>query len=205
MKSKMNKKPTYRSIEIFIDLRHAKPTVAKLRNSEKGYDFLIDEIMEMVEGKPYPRNKDLQMKYNLQPAKLKKLIDTLYEDFHAAIFDNPDMMTIEKASYWIYGEGYKGHFGFSCRLPVTPRVGEKLDLPFVRALVGTTSFYVSRIDHEIEGNEQLINITLKQGSYNRYFNFALDRALLENRISISQYFQLPNFELEKIIHHWYKK
>lgn len=47
---------------------------------------------------------------------------------------------------------------FKCNLPVMPRVGDEISLNFVDNELGFTHGYVYRIQHELFGNEQCINI-----------------------------------------------
>ena len=54
------------------------------------------------------------------------------------------------------------------QLPVVPRVGEQVSIPFFSTYLKASHFYVEKIDHSFGEDLQLVRIWLKQGCYNSF-------------------------------------
>jgi hypothetical protein len=129
-----------RARDIIRDLSMVRNALGKLRNQGKDYDDLIDEIIAIGEDDSFPSSKVLQAKFNLTPAKLKRLLDQLYQDFLEAIRMDATLLQFPTVEHCFCVNGYHGFFSFACQLPFTPRVGENINIPFVKGKESLTSF-----------------------------------------------------------------
>ena len=58
-------------------------------------------------------------------------------------------------------------------------LGDMVDFPFLRAVVGSSFFHVSHVHHEFDGDTQTITIWLESGEYNIYKRFSEDKEAYE--------------------------
>jgi len=65
-------------------------------------------------------------------------------------------------------------------LPVIPKVGENIQLPFLKAKFQTDDFYVQKVNHYFLRDTQHIQLTIVGGNYNLCRHLKKDE-LLERR------------------------
>jgi len=183
------KKRTFYARDIFHDLCHAKPTLARMKGQGKAYDGLIDVLLAVGEENPYPASKALQQQFNLSASQLKKLIDELYEDFTEGISQNAALLRFPVVVHQFYVKSYDGEVVFDCQLPVTPRVGEKLELPFLWAQLGRVPCYVTEVRYNLENDMVTVEVRARVGSYNQHREYLRDKAEFEKRIAWDNRFE----------------
>lgn len=195
-----------RARDIIINLSFAPTALAKLKNKGKEYDPLIDTITAIGEDDPIPASKDLQACFSISPAKLRKWIDTLYEDFLDAIRMDSTVIQLTRLEHRICVYGYRGFISFLCHLPITPRIGEAIDVPFIGAYItGSSSpYYVYNVKYEFADSVMTVNIWARQGFYNKHFEYLKDRADFEEKLSKVESFDMTEYEIEKELKSWYR-
>jgi hypothetical protein len=200
------KKDPIRARDIITNLSFARTALAKLKNKGKEYDPLIDTIIAIGEENPIPASKDLQLRFSISPAKLKKWIDTLYEDFLNTIRTDSTMIQFTRLEHKICIYGHRGFISFLCQLPVTPRIGEAIDIPFISAYTTGSggSYYVYDISYEFGDYIMTVNIWARQGFYNKHFEYLKDRADFERLLSKVESFDMTEYEIEKELKSWYR-
>lgn len=191
------KKRTFYARDIFRNLCSVRPALAKLKGQGKKYDSLIDVLLLIGEEDPYPASKDLQQRLGLTAGQLKKLIDTLHDDFVEGIRENATLLQFPVVEHHFYIQGYKDSdsVSFNCQLPVTPRVGEELALPFVGVYISGTC-YVTEVKYLLEDNKVVIDVWARIGSYNEYREYLRAKAEFEGYVNWQTKFQ-PDFVTEK--------
>jgi len=201
-----SKKEPIRARDILINLSLARTALAKLKNKGKEYDPLIDTITAIGEDDPIPASKDLQRRFSISPAKLKKWIDTLYEDFLNAIRTDSTVIQYTRLDHRICIYGFRGFISFLCQLPITPRIGEAIDIPFIGAYTTGSrgSYYVYDISYEFGDSIMTVNIWARQGFYNKHFEYLKDRADFEGQLSKVKSYGMTEYEIEKELKAWYK-
>ena len=70
----------------------------------------------------------------------------------------------------------------SNHLPVIPRVGETVEIPFFRAYLDNTWFHVEKVRHEFTDTGQEVEIFLLPGEYNLYWHYRKDKAEEEGEL-----------------------
>lgn len=185
---------TYTTKRAIIDLMIVREQVTKLYAENNKYkDFL-----EFIFAKDYlddndlkfPTIKEISKAIGLTSNNVTKLIKELYADFLNEELDFSKVEVIYQVNY----------FRKYLQLKFTntnylPRIGEQVDLSFVKAELGTRMFYVDKIKHTFENDIQRISITLKAGVYNSYFQFRKSKAYAEGEISLNDYY-LDDFDLK---------
>lgn len=199
-------KEPIRARDILSNLSNARPALAKLKGQGKEYDPLIDVIINIGEEDPIPASKDLQAQFSIKPAKLKKWVDNLYEDFLTAIRMDSCILEFTDVEHRICIYGYRSFVSFSCKLPVVPRVGEEISIPFISAYASGSggSYYVYDVRYELVDSTMIVDIWVRQGFYNKHFEYLKDRAYFEERLSPLAKFDMTEHEIEKELKSWYR-
>ena len=87
---------------------------------------------------------------------------------------------------------------FKCKnLSYLPRIGENIDLPFIKTKVGFDYFYVDDIRHRFDDKNQIIDIYLKYGFYNSYWYNRLHEAQEKRELPFKDFYELSDYELKK--------
>lgn len=81
-------------------------------------------------------------------------------------------------------------------MDVVPRVGENIDIPFFKAYLDTTVFYVESISHELNDQLHEINIHLKRGYYNLFWHYRKDKAKETNELRSKDLIELDDYDLK---------
>lgn len=192
------------SRNILLDLTHAKPVLLQLKEFGKEYNPLIDVLIAIGEDDPLPKSKELQTQFNITPAKLRKWLETLHEDFLNGIYNDETLLSFPVVKTIVSVKGFRRSTGFSCQLPFIPRVGEMMKIPFLKAICGHDSYHVERVTYELVNGVAEIWIGLKPGSYDQYFEFLKHRARFENRIGFREEYQMSDYELENFLRKLYR-
>ena len=82
-------------------------------------------------------------------------------------------------------------------IPIMPRVGENVTIPFFKAYIGTDLFYVESIHHEFEDGRQSIYIKLNSGLYNLFWHFRKDEAIEKEELAFNDFYKLHDYELKR--------
>ena len=86
---------------------------------------------------------------------------------------------------------------FQCKqLNYLPRVGESIDLPFLRNEFGTSVFYVEEVMHKFSGDKQEIDVSLRSGIHNLYWQHRKHKALELGELSFKEMQTLSEYELK---------
>jgi hypothetical protein len=84
--------------------------------------------------------------------------------------------------YVQYFDKFKSFYGV---VPVVPRVGDEMQLQFLRPIFNIEIFYVEKINHVLHDECQVIEVWLKAGSENTYERFYLTRLSMKEGTIIS--------------------
>ena len=133
------------------------------------YDYFDDDLQV-----PFPTMTSISRRTGKTFGKVRKQI----KEIHDLIFsENDNNLNFGKVQYrmcFSYGENY---FEFNLKnLPVIPRVGENLQLPFIKANIMTDLFYVEEVQHVFKNSTQIVEIWCKSGAGNQYLKFRKDKA-----------------------------
>ena len=89
-------------------------------------------------------------------------------------------------------------------LPVLPREYETISIPFLKAKLGTSTFWVKQVEYEVDKNKISINLTLDGASLNKYRELSIDKALFQEKIGIMDLYYKHSFELDNILNKLYR-
>jgi len=163
------------------------PKVARsLLNKGKNYDALLLEVLKYdalsEEDQHFPTNKELQSVLKLSPGQLRTQLEAIYEDFLNAMGDSNTAFDFGEILVEFYVRGiFERSVTFYAKINYLPRVGENLELPFLRPIFHFNTFNVRSVRHSLENDSQHISVSVKEGGFNLFEHLELEQAKSENR------------------------
>ncbi|MBD2717317.1 hypothetical protein KBK19_19920 [Microvirga sp. STR05] len=112
-------------------------------------------------------------------------------------------LQVQQIEHVLYLHGKRKSAEVRCRLPVTPRLHEHVEVDLVWAESGESSFYVISITHELQQDRLLVHVALVPGYYDLYVDMLRRRAYLEEEITLQEEQQWSRFELEERLQELY--
>lgn len=189
------------SQQMLLDICSMRSRAIDLLTEGKNYNTLLATITEKDyyydETIPLPSLKTLAgltgLKYDLVRRQLKQI----YEDLLPS-YENQKLFQFQNVKYEFYIKGQNNSLFLDAdSLPVVPRVGENIIVPFFKAYLGTDNFHVIEIQHTLFDKLQIIRIELKQGSYNLYWHFRKEKAEEEGELFWRDFYELDDYQLKK--------
>jgi len=161
---------------LYVDV-HLSKVAQDFPNLKPITDYLLESNFIDDEDKPWPSLKSISeatgIEYSTTRTSVRKIhelmfpfMDTPYLNFSNTKFE----LEIHKFGV--------SHYMVLDSLPVIPKVGENIQLPFLKAKFQTDDFYVQRVNHYFFRDTQYIQLTILGGDYNLYRNFRKDEGLL---------------------------
>lgn len=190
--------------KMLYNLSRVKPALLKMQLNGKDYAPLIGVIQTLDPEAKGPTAKAIQQQLGISAAVYRRWLDTLYLDFIALIAVDADMLQFTEVEHIFYVGKEATRAEVRCRLAVTPRVGEAIDLHFLSAFLEESTFHVSRVDHEYVQGKILIHISLEEGSHDVYFIHLRARARFENKWPMDAW-KLSNYEQQELLLKLYPK
>jgi hypothetical protein len=188
--------------EMLLNIWSMRAAALKLASNGKGYSGFLKILLENYyndDDLPFPSLKEFSVMSGLRYEKVRKYIADIYQDL---VFDgeNRPVFSITKVKYTFNIRGRKQDLFMSmvvAQLPVLPRVGEEVSIPFFSAYLKEAHFYVEEVRHKLEEDTHTIEIWVQPGYFNSYWQFRKDKAKEENELSSMDFFSLSEFELKK--------
>jgi hypothetical protein len=144
-------------------------SLATLLNKGKEYDKIIQYIIDnkfyynLYQSIPL---KKLSQEIGYTYHAFQKLIYQIYMD--ALDYESGFRVDIKDVEYQFTLNGFKHTAYLTLKsLPVQPRIGEKIQIPFFKTYVGVEYFDVKSIRHEVYDNQQVISIHLEREHFNK--------------------------------------
>lgn len=188
--------------EIF-DCISCMPTYSKLlldQYPNKPYSVFLHGLIDI--NFYNDRNEKITIKriaadFNTDAVKVTKWLKEIYEQLFELNRDKPELFRTNGVKVYLIFQNYDSYCYIYTSLPVLPREFETIRFPFVKAKVGTDSFWIKKVEHEIVEDTVEVIIWLEGGLLNKYREFALDKALFQDRIHFMDVFNLQPYEIDK--------
>ncbi len=171
----------YTSKEIIISLSTMPQLVRQLCGRGKKYDNLITEILKynFYSGDSYrPDSKELQELLKISPATYKAQLEEIYLDF-LELLHQDEIWEIKNIRCEIWVDVLDVVRIIPVRLPIVPRVGEKIEMKILEPVYGVGIFTVHEVSHELRENEQVILVFGKMHDFSWYERLLDDKAKYE--------------------------
>ncbi|WP_210466828.1 hypothetical protein [Rufibacter roseolus] len=188
--------------EMLLNIASMRKKALALSESGKRYSHLLKLILEKDffydENQPMPSLKELCQTSGLKSGKVRKFLEEVYNDL-VLDYETKPVFTLSKVRYEFYLRGWDKKvldMEVDC-LPVIPRAGEEIEIPFFSAYLKVKHFFVEKIRYRFEEDTQYVTIWLQKGFYNPYWEFRKAQAVEEDEISTFEALELEDFELKR--------
>lgn len=153
-------------------------------------DYLYEDELNI------PTFKELEVLLGIKTYKLRKLIDKMYLTLFD--FENGPNIRFPETEYF-FNVKYLGKYASVKikELKNTPRVGEAVHIPFLKAMIGTDYMFVEAVSHTYYHNKSVIDIQLQVGSFNLFWHYKKHEAYETGRISLHDYIDKSDWGLKK--------
>ncbi|WP_282136015.1 hypothetical protein [Seonamhaeicola maritimus] len=187
---------------IIIDLLSIKEQVVEHFKDDQKYHVLINYLLTDKkindEDSFLPTFKEIESATGIKVYHLRKQLTEIYNAYFEKEYDNSIRLNFSKCEVLFIIKRFGVFSSFICEnLPHLPRIGENMDLPFVKAKVGCDFFYVEDIRHNLSGLTQTIDIYLKCGFYNAYWHNRLHEAKEKRELPWKDFYDLNDYELKE--------
>ena len=170
--------------EVLHDITTMGVSLSTLLNKGKDYDKIIQYIIDnkfyynLYQSIPL---KKLSQEIGYPYQTFQKLVHQIYRD----ALDNETEFRVEinEVEYQITLDGFR-HTAYltMTSLPIVPRIGEEIQVPFFKTYVGEEYFYVKSIRHDLYDNQQVVSIHLEGGHYNKWWHQRRDEAIEKGEV-----------------------
>ena len=158
-----------------------KTALRRLPLPGKAYAPLVGLILALDRAEKAPTANALQKQLQIDAKLYRRWLDALFTDFLALIEADTDALQFTDVEHVFFVDGWFENIEFRCRLAVTPRFGESVELPFLEAATGATVFYVNHITHEYQQDKTVITLSLRAGRFNAHLHQLGQRARFEGK------------------------
>lgn len=175
--------------------------LSPLLEKGKDYNSLLSYIIQQNwffndnEDTHLPSIKELVKDTGIPYTKIKKFLNQIFEDFQQDWSLCPSFTETE---YQFSIKSWEKTMYFRVKsLPVIPRVGEHIRIPYFSAYLKFEHFHVSKITHEFENGKIIIKIHCKEGDYNLFWHYRLDEAVEKREIGLYDLWHKLDYQLKK--------
>lgn len=180
MKTDSSRNEPLPSTQLLYSLTHERPAVEKLVAMGKVYEPLLRLMLALPNTDKQPTGKTLQQQLGITSAVYRRWLETWSADFwELAQAEDTGFLDFSSVEHVFELHGEEQSVWFRCRLGVTPRVGESVELPFVLRRSWAT-YYVDAVQHTYRNGRTEISIILRQGRYNSYLQHLRHKARFEH-------------------------
>ncbi|GAB2961742.1 hypothetical protein GCM10027048_32510 [Hymenobacter coalescens] len=195
--------PPMKSEEMTRDLVTVPKVLRRLAEQNAEWQPLAKVLFTLDSDAKVPTGKKLQQDLGISPSKYRRWLDALYAAYLHLLESDADAVPFKQVEHQLILTGQRASQTFSCRLPITPRVGEQLQLDFLRAVTGEYMFYVENIIHDLTDGRYSVLVYLKHGYYNAYQHQLKERSRFEETIGLDVFFHAPDFLLDDLLRERY--
>ena len=158
-------------------------------------NYLLEKDFYNNDDISIPTLKMIEKETGLKPHAVRKQIQSMYD----LVFDfDNSALEFNRIEYNIMITYLDRYFYFSMsHLPIIPRIGENMDIPFARAALGFHSFFVDDISHTLVGNKQIVDIVLFAGEANQYLKMRKDKARALGQLHHQEFWKMSNYDMER--------
>ena len=178
---------------VLLDISSMRNFAIQLIGKGKKYEALLKLIVEKDyyndDGLKLPSINEIKERLGMSYEKVRKQLFEIYDDLlnHT---ENNIVFSLKKVEYVFFLTYFDNNAILTINeLPVMPRIGEQIWIPYFKEKVGTDLFFVNSVDHYFYDTKQSISISLSPGSYNYYWKIRKDEAYLKGEISTFEYYQ----------------
>jgi len=187
---------------VLLDILSIKKQVYESFKDKEEYRKLLILLMEKDyyedEDIPIPTLKEIEISLGLSSQQLRKMLKNIYNEFFS--YENTYKMKFHTTEIHFYLDYLKRFASFKCEeLIYLPKVGENIEIPFLKATIGIDFFYVQDVKHIFEGIKHIIEIRLKGGNFNSYWYYRKHKAYELGEIGILADYKMYEHEIKRLL------
>lgn len=193
------------SREMLLDISAMRERSKTLLNQGKEYDQLLRYLISLNyfydEEVRLPSIREISEATGIEYSKVRKYIRQIYVDLVLRHYVNEDefnaSFSFGSVRYTVSISGRDGRYMYMevDELPVIPRVGENVEIPYFKAYLDDRNFHVKSIEHRLNDRGQEIHISVRPGRFNIYFDYLKEKAYEKGDLSIHDYFDLDDWAI----------
>ncbi|WP_026838195.1 hypothetical protein [Gillisia sp. JM1] len=185
--------------QALLDLLSVSEQLRRILNDFPEYNIILNFLLEKDYYNDHeisiPTFKKIEEETGLKAHTVRKQVKGMYDIVFA--FDE-QTLSFTKVEYNIMISYMDRHFCFSLNhLPIIPRVGENIDIPFAKAALGFRSFFVDNISYTFIGEKQIVDIFLYGGESNQYLKMRKDKASALKQLHHKEFWKMSNYDMER--------
>jgi len=166
--------------------------------NENPFNRFLEDLLNLDMNKEFqngrPSLKELSKRLNIKYDKLRIDLHKIYQKLIEGEEELPFSFTGVEYIFNVYDSREKSASFISNSLPVVPRLGESINLPFLYAYFDSSTFYVNDVSHEFTGTIQRVYFDLRPGYFNPYWYFRKAQAEEEGELSFLDMTHLNEYQ-----------
>lgn len=140
--------------------------------------------------------KNLAAASGFKTNMVTKWIHAIYDDIIELNYIKPNLFfTTKGVNISLAMKSYDNFCFFNATLPMAPRKFELFEFTFIKAKMGTSTFWVDNVTHCLE-EEMVPKVHLRGGFPNAYREFLVEKALFHRWISDMDLYHKYEFEID---------
>lgn len=184
--------------QALIDLLSISEQLRRILKNFPEYNTILNFLLEKDYYNDHeisiPTFKMIEEGTGLKAHNVRKQIKGMYNIVFA--FAEP-ILSFKQVEYNIMITYMDRYFCFTLNhLPIIPRIGENMDIPFARAALGFRSFFVDNISYILTGETQIVDIYLYAGEANQYLKMRKDKARALRQLHHEDFWKMSNYDME---------
>lgn len=168
--------------EMLRGLLAARPALLKMQQKQLTPAVpLVAAVLALDLEQPLPKHQDLQKQLGISATVYRRQLEVLHRDFLSAIKVDGELLAFGQVACLIYIHTYHSPdcIEFRCQLPLIPRIGERVDLPFLVAVAGNGDKCVDSVSYELADGKMTVHIVLGDFKLSHYVTQLRDQAVFE--------------------------
>lgn len=199
---KLEIKPTPK--EVFHSLKSMPNWINLLaiNGEEKKYTPFLKILngTENLEYSDFPAIKSVASLHGFNLAQINRWIKEIYNDIFDLSCEKSELFFKEGEILIEFNFENLGNYAFLCfSLPSVPKLYEEINISFLEAKLHINFFWVADVRYQINNPANIIHISAKGGSCNKYRDFAIDKAKYEKKLHFNELWHLTDREIDDII------
>ncbi len=135
--------------------------------------------------------------FGVKKEHITKWVHEMYEDIFALNDTSPELFKSEGIRHELYFKGIGTSTSLTIWLKSTPRVYEKLNFFFLEGKLGSRSYWVKDLHHDLDEGKHLITVFLEWGLCNVYRELLVQRGLFYGHLGSMDIYNKEDYEIDK--------
>ena len=146
--------------------------------------------------------KDIAAELEIKPTSVTAWCQKIYEDIFELNWHQPELFKRHGVKYNMsFYDVWGGLQTFTMWIPKTLSLHDIITWKFIDGSLHSTSFWISKIEHVLNQENESTELTLKSGVYNLHRRSLIDKAKFLNLISFQEFLYLPQWQIDILLYY----